>query len=412
MGLSVSTDDGATWEPRIPFLLGSDERLDALQADPWLVTSANHRSVWYSFIALRGDRSIGVAITRSDDGGLTWGPAFPEVDDSIFTAGDSFTGEFSVVLTSIPIDKPSIAVSSQGRFLYLTYVCPRRGDTCGPPANRRVTLERIDAATGDREAWTVLADDSRAQNPIVRVSPATRDVHVLFQSSMSAGVWRLQATRFDPRDPGAGLAGPFTIVNRIQPATPFGAQPGDEEPVTIANPFFYQYVISDDGFHHLVWEDGGQVFHGRSTVGIDTFPFRTLVGGSVATGQNAFQPTISAQGAQIGVAYYFQAATATAATTVVEGVVSEDRVDSWTLPTTVTRDDSGSPISFEPCPSFIRQLGGRWTIGEYIGSTSLALPPDTEAQPFYVLWTDSRQGCERSDAFFANHQHTMGAAFQ
>lgn len=99
VGVSRSLNGGATWSANVLM-----DRLYKFQTDPWLALDESGRLYFarLEFSEARFQRQ-GVAVSRSDDGGVTWGP-IADADD----------------LSVAFVDKSSIATSADGRA-YVAY---------------------------------------------------------------------------------------------------------------------------------------------------------------------------------------------------------------------------------------------------------------------------------------------------
>ncbi len=146
VGFARSLDHGNTWSANILM-----DRLGAglSQSDPWLAVDERGR-LYYARLEYSPDfRQNGVVVSRSDDGGVTWGPIV-NVDDQ---PGDA--------------DKDSMASDGRGN-LYLAY------DDVGPNnASIRFTRSTDGGAT-----WspTVPVNDQRGNvlGPVIAAGPLGR----------------------------------------------------------------------------------------------------------------------------------------------------------------------------------------------------------------------------------------------
>ncbi len=108
VGFAKSLDGGATWSPNILM-----DRLYRFQTDPWLALDDQDR-LYYGRLEFAEStfQNQGVAVSRSDDGGATWGP-ITDADD----LRQAFVDKSSIVTDGSTVYVGWTAVAPMGRTI-------------------------------------------------------------------------------------------------------------------------------------------------------------------------------------------------------------------------------------------------------------------------------------------------------
>jgi len=247
-------------------------------------------------------------------------------------------------------------------------------------------------------------------------------VFVAFQilTSESPEQWDVRVVKSIDRGDTFTLGGGELNPDPVTPADDVRAARGPQ----LRNGVFIDYFAAEDGWHYLVYEDEGLVYFTRAQP-IDPVPgfppldglawiepVRVSIPDSPSLGVRNVQPAVAGLGSRVVVTYYEQSLAGNDASTYVVARVSDDQGDTWRT-TTMSRNDAGDTLMFEPCTLQNRPTESYF--GDYIDVQPLSLPtlPDTG---FFVTWTDSRvppgetgDSCAESTSLNAVHHHTYGA---
>jgi len=307
LATAVSIDGGTTWSRPQPSPFsqcagGSFARV----SDPWVAVSGSavlQIGIAFTGAALTAGARSAVLVSRSGDGGSTWGPALPLVDDD----GSRFFH-----------DKESLTIdSTDPRYVYAVWDRLDTSDS-GPTLLARST----DGGVTWSPAATIY-DPGLARQTIGNVAVTTPDgvVHVFFTelgpsaSNPAATEGSLAVIR--STDKGATWSAPTRIAQllavgtRVPSQTSVTVRAGEVLGAYAANPA--------DGTLYAAWQDsrftGGAhdaIVMARSTDGGSTWSAPVRVSADAAV--PAFTPTLAVlQSGLVGVTYYDfrQAATAT-----------------------------------------------------------------------------------------------------
>lgn len=384
MGYAFSLDDGSSWN--YGGQLAVPPGLTGLRADPWLATNGDGSQVWYSFLGstgpqseINGDaRANAIAWAVSDNGGMTFGDVqFRE--------------------HAVNVDKPSIAVSPDGRDVYIAYVTRTFVDF--------VEIDNVEIMVSNDfgEHWDVRVlaapskDDRFRQNPIIRVLPTDPNTtEVVYQARPGA---RIEIARSINR--GGDYGPPSLVVTNLLPSSQFPAALGRSLRNLVWQHFAVQPV---SGRRFVAFENAGDVFVTASDDGVAWS--RPVEVGAGRTGAR-FQPSIAASRSRVGVIMFEQPVLGSASTHVVVATSAArgTRFSAYWI----TSSPPEGEVPFEPCVSGPPGLTGYF--GDYLGIVPLAMGDEQQPWTFYGAWADSRLGCDASEAFTAVHQHTVGALF-
>jgi hypothetical protein len=298
LATSVSVDGGATWStPQAsPFTQcagGAYERA----SDPWVAvsgTTALQIGIAFTGAALATGARSAVLVSRSTDGGATWGPAVTLIDDD----GNRFFN-----------DKESLTVdSTDPRHVYAVW---DRLD----PSEHGVTL--LARSTDGGVNWSTampIYDPGAGRQTIGNVAVTTPDglVHVFFtELGPAAGnpaVIEGNLAVIRSSDRGATWSAPVRISQLLAVGTRVPAQAS----ITVrAGEVLGTFAASPaDGTLYAAWQDsrftGGAhdaIVLARSTDGGVTWGAPVAVNASTAV--PAFTPTLAVlSGGLVGVTYY------------------------------------------------------------------------------------------------------------
>lgn len=424
MGYSTLLDSETDWDAArvtVTSLITSD-RITAANGDPWMATNLARDRIYYlnlgiSARSFRGAPDVLLLSVHDGDKGPFWHPAFE--DSPLF---ENQRG-VSVVGGEPGNDKPSIAVSQDAREdICLAWVCPM--SACAPTSLNAVHFLRVDR-TGTEFVATTITAEGRVGNPILATSPhEPNSVFVAYQVLVAEDPdrWVVRLSKSIDR----GVTFPAFVNVDISPPNVapdqsiVGARGAGLQRL-LRNGVFMDYFATEEGWHYVVWESDGQVYFSRSaptTTRRDALtwspPDRLSVAPLGGRHPRDFQPAVAANGSRVAVVFYEQSWWN--ATTFAMAWLSDNRGDQWRF-STLSRDDTGAAVVFEPC--LLQNRPGRSYYGDYIDVVSMALPGGRPDDRFFASWTDSRVpagvtggSCPISGFSNAVHHHTYGALFQ
>jgi hypothetical protein len=294
---SVSIDGGATWDAPQPAPFSQCAGGEfARVSDPWVAVSGN--TVLQIGIAFTGAaNTVGsrsaVAVSRSLDGGVTWGSTVLLVDDD----GNRLFN-----------DKEALTIdSTDARFVYAVW------DRIGLDEHGPTLLARSTNGGASWEPATTIYDPGAERQTIGNVAVTTPDgaVHVFFvelgpdpdnPATTEAHVAVIRST-----DKGATWSGPTRIAELFPVGT---LTPSLGRPVRTGEILGTFAADPDDGTLYAVWQDArftagehDAIALSRSTDGGFTWSVPAPVNARLDV--PAFTPTLSVlPGGAIGVLYY------------------------------------------------------------------------------------------------------------
>ena len=298
LATSVSVDGGATWStPQAPPFTQCAGGAFARVSDPWVAVSSStvlQIGIAFNGAALAVGARSAVLVSRSTDGGATWGPAITLVDDD----GTRFFN-----------DKESLTIdSTDPRYVYAVW---DRLD----PSEHGVTL--LARSTDGGVSWSPavpIYDPGAGRQTIGNVAVTTPDgaVHVFFtELGPAAGnpaVTEGSLAVIRSIDKGVTWSAPTRVAQLLAVGTRVPSQTS----ITVrAGEVLGAFAASPaDGTLYATWQDsrftGGThdaIVLSRSTDGGNTWSTPVRVSANAAV--PAFTPTLAVlPGGLVGVTYY------------------------------------------------------------------------------------------------------------